>query len=132
MFKKWTRPVSVEVTLFALLCSAALAQEGESVLTRKIERQGEEFVVQVLKDQREATVTGQHGVEVTIRPNSGSLNVRLPNGWGGWRPTMDAAVEYAVSLYFEARSQLTADEALQEMIDYVAEKADKGTKEEKE
>ena len=42
---------------------------------------------------------------------------------------MDAAVEYAVRLYFEARSQLTADEALQEMIDYVA---DKGAQEEKE
>ena len=102
------------------------------MLTRKIERQGEEFVVQVSKDQREATVTGQHGDEVTIRPDSGNFNVRLPNGWGGWHPTMDAAVEYAVRLYFEARSQLTADEALQEMIDYVAEKADKGAQEEKE
>ena len=135
MFKKCTRPVAVAATLFVLLCSAALAQEGESMLTRKIERQGEEFVVQVSKDQREATVTGQHGgegVEVTIRPASGNFEVRLPNGWGGWSPTMDAAVEYAVRLYFEARSQLTADEALQEMIDYVAEKADKGAQEEKE
>ena len=111
MFKKWTRPVSVAATLFVLLCSAALAQEGESMLTRKIERQGEEFVVQVSKDQGEATVTGQHGVEggeVTIRPNSGNFDVRLSNGWGGWSPTMDAAVEYAVRLYFEARSQLTS------------------------
>ena len=102
------------------------------MLTRKIERQGEEFVVQVSKDQRAATVTGQHGGEVTIRPDSGNFNVRLSNGWGGWSPTMDAAVEHAVRLYFEARSQLTADEALQEMIDYVAEKADKGAQEEKE
>ena len=94
------------------------------MLTRKIERQGEQFVVQVSKDQREATVTGQHDSVVTIRPNSGNFAVRLPNGWGGWRPTMDAAVEYAVSLYFEARRQLTADEALQEMIDYVADKSD--------
>ena len=68
MFKKWTRTVSVAATLFVLLCSAGLTQEGESVLTRKIERQGEEFVVQVSKDQTKAMVTGQHGVEVTIRP----------------------------------------------------------------
>ena len=135
MFKKWTRPISVAATLFVLLCSAALAQEGKTVLTRKIERQGEEFVVEVAKEQREATITGQHGgegVEVTIRPGSGNFNVRLPNGWGGWRPTMDAAVEYAVSLYFEARRQLTADEALEEMIDYVEEKTNKGAQEEKE
>ena len=132
MFKKWTRTVSVAATLFVLLCSAGLTQEGESVLTRKIERQGEEFVVQVSKDQTKAMVTGQHGVEVTIRPDSGNFNVRLQNGWGGWQPTMDAAVEYAVTLYVEARSQLTADEALQEMIDYVAEKADKGAQEQKE
>ena len=132
MLKKWTRPVSVVITLFTLLCGAALAQEGESVLTRKIERHGEEFVVQVSKDQRDATVTGEHGVEVTIRPNSGNFNVRLPNGWGGWRPTMAAAVEYAVGLYFEARRQRTADEALQEMLDYVAEETDKEDKEDKE
>ena len=38
MFKKCTRSVSVAATLFVLLCSAALAQEGESMLTRKILR----------------------------------------------------------------------------------------------
>ena len=124
MVTTWTRPVSTVAPLVILLCSTVLAQEGDSMLTRKIERQGEQFVVQVSKDQREATVTGQHDSVVTIRPNSGNFAVRLPNGWGGWRPTMDAAVEYAVSLYFEARRQLTADEALQEMIDYVADKSD--------
>ena len=91
------------------------------MLTRKIKRQEEEFVVQVLEDQKTATVTDEHGMVVTISPNSGNFDVRLPNGWGAWKPTMEASVGYAVKLCIEARTQLTADKAFQEMVNYVKE-----------
>ena len=40
MVTTWTRPVSTVAPLAILLCSTVLAQEGDSMLTRKIERQG--------------------------------------------------------------------------------------------
>ena len=92
-------------------------------MTRKIERDGEQFVVALSEDKMKATVTSEKGVAVTIRYNSGHFEVRLPNSWGGWRPSMDEAVEYAVRLSLESRSQVTADEAYQEMLDYVEDKA---------
>ena len=94
------------------------------MLTRKIERNDEEFVVEVSKDNKRATVTDERGTTVTIRYDSGNLNVRLPNGWGSWVPSMEAAVERAVKLCFESRKQLTADDAYQEMVDYVEGKTD--------
>ena len=91
------------------------------MLTRKIKHNGEEFVVEVSEDEKAATVTDAHGTVVTISPGSGNFNVRLPNGWGYWTPTMEAAVERAVKLCVEARTQLTADQAFQEMVSYVKE-----------
>lgn len=89
------------------------------MLTRKIKRQDEEFTVEVATDKTEATVTDERKTQVTIRPDSGNFNVRLPNGWGGWQSSMDSSVEYAVRLCFEAREQLTNDEARREMVEYV-------------
>ncbi len=66
-----------------------------------------------------ATVTDERVTRVTITYNSGHLNVRLPNGWGNWEPSMERAVELAVKLCFESRDQLTGDQAYQEMVDYV-------------
>ena len=37
---------------------------------------------------------------------------------------MDRAVDRAVGLCFESRKQLTADQAYQEMVDYLENKAD--------
>ena len=85
----------------------------------KIERKGEEFIVEVLEDQKRATVTDKQGTKVTIVPDSGNFHVRLPNGWGGWQPSMEQAVEQAVRLCFEARKQVTADQAYSEMMDYL-------------
>ena len=89
------------------------------MLTRTIKRQDEEFTIAVSTDQKKATVTDERGTLVTITPNSGNFNVRLPNGWGAWKPSMESSVDYAVQLCFEARKQLTAGEARREMVEYV-------------
>ena len=89
------------------------------MLTRRIKRNDEEFVVKVSEDEMNVTVTDEMGTTVTIRYNSGNLNVRLPNGWGGWEPSMESAVERAVKLCLESRGQLTAESAYEEMVDYV-------------
>ena len=89
------------------------------MFTRTIKRQGEEFTVEVFPEQNEATLTDERKTQVTIRPDSGNFNVRLPNGWGAWKDSMESSVEYAVGLCFEARGQLTTDEARQEMVEYV-------------
>ena len=85
----------------------------------KIKRQDENFVLEVSDDQKKTTVTDELGTAVTITWSSGNYNVRLPNGWGSWATTMNAAVERAVRLCFEARSQRTAEEAGKEMVAYV-------------
>ena len=94
------------------------------MLTRKIERDDEQFVVEVSKDNKRATVTDERGTTVTISYDSGNFTVRLPNGWGSWTPSMEAAVERAVKLCFESRKQLTMNDAYQEMVDYVEGKTD--------
>lgn len=50
------------------------------MLTRRIKRQDEDFVVEVSEDAKRATVTDERGTIVAISPNSGNFNVRLPNG----------------------------------------------------
>ena len=89
------------------------------MLTRRIKRNDEEFVVKVSEDEKKATVTDERGTTVTIGYDSGNQNVRLPNGWGSWEPSMESAVERAVRLCLESRGQLTAERAYQEMVDYV-------------
>ena len=89
------------------------------MLTRRIKRNDEEFVVKVSEDEKKATVTDEMGTTVTIGYDSGNLNVRLPNGWGSWVPSMESAVERAVRLCLESRGQLTAESAYEEMVDYV-------------
>ena len=89
------------------------------MLTRRIKRNDEEFVVKLSEDEKKATVTDERGTTVTIGYNSGNLNVRLPNGWGSWEQSMESAVERAVRLCLEARGQLTAESAYKEMVDYV-------------
>ena len=95
------------------------------MLTRKIESRGEQFVVEVSETTKAATVTDERGTKVNINYDSGNFNVRLRNGWGGWKPSMDSSVDYAVNLCFELRGQLDADEAFKEMVDYVKDE-DKG------
>ena len=94
------------------------------MLTRKIERDNEQFVVALSDDKMSATVTDEKGVVVRISYSSGNFDVRLPNGWGYWTPTMERAVEQAVRLCFESRKQLTADQAYEEMLEYVEGKTD--------
>ena len=89
------------------------------MLTRRIKRNDEEFVVELSEDEKKATVTDERGTTVIIAYDSGNLNVRLPNGWGSWAPSMESAVERAVRLCLESREQLTADSAYEEMVDYV-------------
>ena len=88
------------------------------MLSRRIKQSGEEFIVEVSADDKNATVTDERGTRVTITYNSGHLNVRLPNGWGNWVGSMERAVVLAVELCLESRDQLTADQAYQEMVDY--------------
>ena len=94
------------------------------MLTRKIERDGEQFVVALTDDKMRATVTDEKGTVVTISYGSGNFNVRLPNGWGSWVPSMERAVDRAVGLCIESRKQLTADEVYQEILNYVEDKTD--------
>ena len=68
------------------------------MLTRKIERDNEWFVVALSEDKMRATVADEKGVVVTISYGSGNFNVRLPNGWGSWVPSMERAVDRAVGL----------------------------------
>ena len=89
------------------------------MLTRRIKRNDEEFVVRVSEDEKKATVTDERDTTVTISYDSGNLNVRLPSGWGSWEPSMKSAVERAVGFCLESRRQLTADSAYKEMVDYV-------------
>ena len=89
------------------------------MLSRRIKQSGEEFIVEVSVDDKNAAVTDERGTRVTITYNSGHFNVRLPNGWGNWAPSMERAVKLAVELCFEARDQLTGAQAYQEMLDYV-------------
>ena len=96
------------------------------MLTRKIKRNGEQFVVAIANDERSATVTDFNGTQVTIKYDSGNLNVRLPNGWGSWKPSMESAVNYAVKLCIESRGQLTSDEAYKQMADFVKDENTKG------
>ena len=110
----------VLVLMMALSSGVAAQEEGEPP-SRIMKRQGEEFVVRVLEAEKKATVTDESDVVVTITPSSGNFNVRLPNGWGSWVPTMEAAVNRAISLSFEFRSQVTTNEALEEMIEFVKE-----------
>ena len=90
--------------------------------TRKIERDDEEFAVALADDKMSATVTDEKGTVVTIRYDSGNFNVRLANGWGSWKSSMEIAVDYAVRLCFESRGQLTSNQAYREMLDYIEDK----------
>ena len=94
------------------------------MLTRKIERDNEQFEVALSEDKMRATITDEKGVVVTVSYASGNFNVRLPNGWGSWVPSMERAVDRAVGLCFESRKQVTADQAYEEMLDYVEGKTD--------
>ena len=96
------------------------------MVTCKIKRENEEFEVAVSEHSKNATVTDELGTKVTISYNSGSLNVRLPNGWGAWKSSMPEAVEYAVKLCRESRGQLTPESAFHEMVDYVKDCKDDG------
>ena len=44
----------------------------------------------------------ERGAAVTIGYDSSNLNVRLPNGWGSWEPSMESAVARAISLCIES------------------------------
>ena len=106
----------------ALVVAATLgvsAQPLDPSLMRTLEREGETFVVAVVPERGVATVTGLLGGVATISPGAGRFDVRLPNGWGGWRDTMPEAVEYAVLLCFEVRVQPTLDQVFNDMVDYV-------------
>ena len=85
----------------------------------EITRDDKKFVIEIMDDKKTATVTDQDGVVVTISYNAGNFDVRLPNGWGEWKPSMASAVNYAVDLCATAREQLTADTAYKEMVEYV-------------
>ena len=110
----------------ALLVAATLgvsAQPLDPTLVRTLERDGETFIVAVVPERGVATVSGLLGGVATISPGAGRFDVRLPNGWGGWRDTMPEAVEYAVLLCFEVREQPTLDEVFSEMVDYVRQRS---------
>ena len=87
-------------------------------LSCTVKQDGREYVVTVSEDTKSTTVT-DGATRVTITPNSGNLNVRLPNGWGSWVGSMDQAVPRAIKLCVEAETQLTPEAAYQQMADYV-------------
>ena len=88
-------------------------------LSCKIKRQDEEFVVHASESGKQATVADEKGTVATISYQSGHFNVRLPNGWGGWHPTMEPSVEEAVRLCLKARTQLTAGDVSREILGYI-------------
>ena len=84
----------------------------------EITRGGKKFYVELRKDTTEATITNENGDAARIFYNSGNFNVRLANGWGGWKDDMQSAVDCAISLFEEAKSQRSREEAYREMLDY--------------
>ena len=89
------------------------------VLSCKVKRQDEEFVVQASENGKQATVTDEKGTVVTISYQSGHFNVRLPNSWGSWHETMEQSVERAVDLCLQARTQVTENDVAKEIISYI-------------
>ena len=86
-----------------------------------IKRGDEEYRLELADNGRTATVTDERDVKVTIGYGSGQFNVRLPNGWGYWVPSMEQAVERAVRLSQESKSQLTEAAAREQMTKYIEE-----------
>ena len=83
-------------------------------------RDGETFLIEIDEARKVTTVTDEKGTRVTIRiDRSGNYDVRLPNGWGSWVTSVESAVDRAMSLCIEARSQPTEEEALKKMVQYV-------------
>ena len=95
------------------------------MITREIERRNEKFLVAVSDNGKQTSVTDTIGTKVTISYDSGNLNVRLPNGWGSWKPSMESAVDYAAKLCIDTRGQLTPGEAYKQMEDFVKDEDDK-------
>ena len=50
------------------------------MLSRRIKRNGEEFIVEISVDDKSAALTDEQGTRVTIMYSLAHLNVRLPNG----------------------------------------------------
>ena len=95
---------------------------------RSIKRGDEEFVVALTEDGKGATVTDEKDFAVNISYTRGAnpFQVRTPSGWGGWRGTMESAVNYAIDLCIEARTFLELDEFSQRLEDYVNGEDQKG------
>ena len=86
-----------------------------------VKRDGEEYRLELVDGGSAATVIDERGVKVTIKHGSGNFDVRLPNGWGSWVPSMEQAVGRAIRLCQESKSQLTEAEAREQMAKYIEE-----------
>ena len=115
------RKFQLMIAILILAPVSALGQEEEKMVDEQkyeITRGGKKFYVELRKGTTETTITNENGDTARIFYDSGNFNVRLANGWGGWKDDMQSAVDYAISLFEEAKSQRSREEAYPEMLDY--------------
>ena len=115
------KKIQTMIAILMLACVSALGQEeGKMADEQKYEitRAGKKFAVEIIKDKTATIITSEDGDTVKISYGSGNFQVRLANSWGGWKTNMKAAVDYAISLLEEAKSQRSREEAYREMLDY--------------
>lgn len=98
-----------------------VSKDNKNIST--IERDGKKYSLEILEKEKKMTVTDENGTIVTISAiKSGNYNVRLPNNWGYWQTSLDAAVDSAIRLCLEAQTQRSRDQAFQEMVKFVRDK----------
>ena len=88
-------------------------------------RQNEEFVIGF--NDETTTVTDENGTIVTIQYSCGRFDIQLPSGLGARAETMKQAVDNAVRLCIDYRKNITKDEALKQMRDFVEQCCDSTT-----
>ena len=117
------RKFQLMIAILMLACVSALGQGDGKIEDEhkyEISRNGKKFYVE-LKKPAEATITNEDGDTVRIFYSSGNFSVRLSNGWGHWSNNMKSAFDRAISLFEEAKSQRSQEEAYREMLDYFEE-----------
>lgn len=84
-------------------------------------RDGEKYRLEVFKNQNRAMLTDEHDAVVHISIHeSGNYLCKSRNGWSAWGvKSFDDAVDRAVGLCVQFRTQRTQDESFEQMLEFV-------------
>lgn len=85
------------------------------------ERDGEKYRLEVFKNRNRAMLTDEHDAVVHISIHkSGNYLCESKNGWSAWGVKgFDEAVDRAVELCIQFRTQRTEYELIDQMLEYV-------------